>query len=119
MTLITIIKIMIDRRIRPGVVSAPFPNIIGTQPSKVITLEGEDEHMSKRMLISGHVRNKTQQQAGSASTDKDTVIVQVQLVGPDKERFLAYKRSAEFEPSNAEAGKKLMLERLAQVEAAA
>lgn len=69
--------------------------------------------MPKRVLIAGKVRSKKQQREA-----EEAVIVQVHLTGSDKERFLAYQRRADFTPSNAQAGKKLMLERLAQVEAA-
>jgi len=116
----TIIKIIIDTGIPAGVVSIPLASIVAKDDSKVLTLKGEDEVMPKRTLISGRVRNKKQQrEAAEANKDKDAVIVQVQLTGDDKDRFLAYIGRADFKPSNAEAGRKLMLERLAQVEAAA
>lgn len=117
MFLMTIIKIIIDTGIPVGVVSVPLASIIAKDESGVDTLEAKDERMTKRVLIAGRVRSKKQQSAAAAD-ESETVIVQVQLTGDDRERFLAYKRRAEFTPSNAEAGKRLLLERLAQVEAA-
>jgi hypothetical protein len=46
-----------------------------------------------------------------------TANVMVTLVGEEAERFLAYK-DKEFLRANAEAGRKLMMERLAQLESA-
>lgn len=73
--------------------------------------------MAKRVLISGRMRNKKQHREAAIKTPDDAVIVQVQLVGEAKERFLRFKSSSEFKPSNAKAGELLILRGLDQVEA--
>jgi hypothetical protein len=52
----------------------------------------------------------------SKTATPEVIIVQVQLEGEEAQRFEAYKKGQTLKV-NAAAGRKLMLERLAQVEA--
>ncbi len=69
--------------------------------------------MPKTLMAAGRLRKRKADRA-----DGDSVLIQVRFEGDEARRFEAYK-SKEFIRANAEAGRKLMLERITQVEAEA
>jgi hypothetical protein len=69
--------------------------------------------MTKTLMAAGRLRKKNEDRSSNGA-----LVIQVQLEGDEARRFEDYKKR-EFLRANSEAGRKLMLERLAEVQPAA